>query len=159
MMNRWRSRLLALLILLTLSASYLAQADDNETGKSIRLEGITVTGRALRLPESGHPYTMILVFATWCPICLGELPALEQFYERHQQQGFLLVGLSEDTDQEALQQLIQHDHLSFPILAVHNLRYSNLKDLGITPVSYLINAHGKIVWRRVGAVDELLSRQ
>lgn len=145
--------------LLFIASSCRAYADDQEAGKSIQLSGITVAGKPLRLPEAGHPYTMVLVFATWCPICLGELPTLEQFYERHRSQGFLLVGLSEDTDTQALHQLIQNDHLSFPIVLRHGqIQYSNLDDLGVTPVTYLVDERGKILWRRVGAVDDLLSR-
>lgn len=153
---QWSAPWIVLILLVCFQVAYA----DEEAGKVIHLSGTTVNGEAMVLPSTGHPYTMVLVFATWCPICLGELPALEKFYEQHRRQGFLLVGLSEDTDSQALQQLITRDHLSFPILQRlgQQIVQNNLEDLGVTPVTYLVDSKGRISWRRVGAVDDLLSR-
>ncbi|HEY5995893.1 MAG TPA: TlpA disulfide reductase family protein, partial [Candidatus Deferrimicrobiaceae bacterium] len=46
---------------------------------------------------TGKP-AVINFFATWCPPCRGEIPGFVEIYEKYKSQGFVMVGISVDTD-------------------------------------------------------------
>jgi peroxiredoxin len=54
----------------------------------------TFDGRQLTLSGlKGHP-VLVNFFASWCTQCAHELPFMEQSYQRHQADGFVIVGVN-----------------------------------------------------------------
>ncbi len=54
----------------------------------------TFDGRQLTLSGfKGHP-VLINFFASWCTQCAHELPFMEESYQRHQANGFVIVGVN-----------------------------------------------------------------
>ena len=45
----------------------------------------------------GYKVTMVNVWATWCPPCKEELPALAQLNEEYKDAGFQVIGIAYDT--------------------------------------------------------------
>jgi cytochrome c biogenesis protein CcmG, thiol:disulfide interchange protein DsbE len=55
---------------------------------------MTFDGRQLTLSGlKGHP-VLVNFFASWCTQCARELPFMEQSYQRHQADGFTVVGVN-----------------------------------------------------------------
>lgn len=153
--------LLTMLFMLGVQYPGSAYADppDDEQGLLIQLSGTSVQGTKITLPDTHHPYTLIVLWATWCPICLSEMPAFNAFYARHQKEGLLLLGLNVDTDPVQLQHYLQQHAVLFPIIQRDkNGERDSLHHLGVTPVNYLVGADGRIRWRRVGPLDDILNQ-
>jgi peroxiredoxin len=109
------------------------------------LDGGTVNLSQLR----GKP-TVINFWATWCPPCRRELPALQAAFDRYGDQiGFVAVDVKESRDQVA--PFVRELGLTFPIAfdvdgSISNVTY---KVRGI-PTTVFVDSNGVIVARHVG---------
>ncbi len=66
-----------------------------------------VDGRAVDFTELRGRVILIDYWATWCPDCLRALPQVLASYRKYHDQGFEVVGISLDNDQEALQSFLK----------------------------------------------------
>ncbi len=53
-------------------------------------------GLSFRLSEQRGKVVLVNFWATWCPPCLEEMPAMERLWRRHKDAGFVLVAISLD---------------------------------------------------------------
>ncbi len=61
-----------------------------------------VTGKPLSLAEYKGKVVLIDFWATWCPPCQAELPNLLRTYSKYHAQGFEIIGVSLDDNQQKL---------------------------------------------------------
>ena len=54
----------------------------------------------LSLEDLRGKVVLLNVWATWCPPCREEIPALQKLHERHSAQGLEVVGVSVDAQGE-----------------------------------------------------------
>ena len=92
-------------------------------------------------------------WATWCKPCVEETPSLEQFAEKMRDRGVIVLSVSVDEDQKALQDFIQRNHLSYPVgrdpdrsLAA---RYGTFQ----FPETYILDRRGLVAERVANATD------
>ncbi|MDM8521522.1 redoxin domain-containing protein [Anaerolineales bacterium HSG6] len=122
------------------------------------LDGETITLSAGR----GKP-TLINFWASWCPPCRRELPALQAAYETYGDTrtanghtiNFIAVDVKED--QATVSDFAQQLDLTFPIVLDSSGSVSNL-DYRVSglPTTIFLDANGVIVQRHVGPLDETL---
>ena len=115
------------------------------------LDGETITLSAGR----GKP-TLINFWASWCPPCRQELPALQAAYETYGDKiNFIAVDVKED--QATVSDFAQQLDLTFPIVLDSSGSVSNL-DYRVSglPTTIFLDANGVIVQRHVGPLDEAL---
>jgi len=96
--------------------------------------------------------TLVVNFwASWCPPCRKEMPALQGLDDAMDRQHFRVIGVSVDEDKNLMREfLIQHQihfdnfhdadrHLAFELLGIRNY-----------PETFIISPEGLIVMRIVG---------
>lgn len=122
----------------------------------------TFEGHQLTLSSfEGRPI-LVNFFASWCTQCARELPFMEQAYERHQSDGFVIVGVNglENGDGVAF---YRRFGLTFP--AVYDPgnpgRISRAYDVTSSlPVSVFIDKSGRVDLIQLGALTpDLLERE
>lgn len=92
-------------------------------------------------------------WATWCPSCVTEMPALESLHIRHKERGFTVVGVSVDQDgRKVVVPFVVSRRLSFPFLLANSRTERDYGVYGL-PASFLIDAQGVMRRRYVGEVD------
>jgi len=86
-------------------------------------------------------------WATWCPVCVAELPGVIATYQKYHNDGFEIIGINLDTDRAKLDTFLrQHDGMSWP-------QDFNAADLAakygadLLPFTLLIGPTGKIIAR------------
>ena len=101
----------------------------------------------------GHP-VVLNFWASWCPPCKSEAPALERDWLRYRSRGVRFVGVDYHDLSSQARLFISVHGLTFPILEdgsgdVTTGRY------GITqaPETYVLNANGKIVAHLAGPIN------
>jgi peroxiredoxin len=72
-----------------------------------------VDGKPLSL--AGHKGKVVLIdfWATWCPPCVAELPNVLKTYKEYHNQGFEIVGVSLDNDQQKLDNFLKEKGITW----------------------------------------------
>jgi cytochrome c biogenesis protein CcmG/thiol:disulfide interchange protein DsbE len=113
------------------------------------LDGAPLTLSTLR----GKP-VIINFWATWCPPCRRELPALQAAFETYQDQiGFVAVDVKESPDKVVA--FVDELGLTFPVVTDEAGQVSDVAyEVRGIPTTFFVDANGVIVTRHVGPLDE-----
>jgi len=93
---------------------------------------------------------MINFWATWCPPCRREIPALMKLYKDYRDQGFVIVGIALDEKQNVID-YIDPMGVDYPVLIGDQegiaLTQAYGNRLGVLPYTVVIDRQGRIVSR------------
>jgi peroxiredoxin len=110
-------------------------------------------GKTVSLADYLGQVVLVNNWATWCPPCKAEMPTLQAFYEDHQQQNFIIVGIEAGEPAPDVAQFVREHGLTFPIWpdmgqkSILAFRNQNL------PNSYVIDRTGKVRLAWTGAIS------
>ena len=91
-------------------------------------------------------------WATSCPPCIAELPNLKALYEKHKDEGFEILGLSADEDEDKLAAFVAAEGMSWKqVYLGERLReFASLyKFHGMVPSMFLVDRQGVLRLRDV----------
>ena len=100
-----------------------------------------------------HGKVVLLNFwATWCPPCRREMPALEQLYQQLGEQGLVVLAINqwEDPDHVFAYTGELNVFPSFPILFDPDSSVSEEYGVKGLPTSFLLDQDGQVRYRAVG---------
>ncbi len=115
----------------------------------------TLEGHTVRLSElRGQKVVLINFWATWCPPCRIEMPAMQQIYSEYKAKGLEILAVNIEPDaQEEIRDFVKELRLTFPILLDPDMKITrNFRLIGL-PVSILIDRQGVIRAKIVGYHD------
>ena len=114
-------------------------------------EFVDIQGTTHRLQDYADRVVVVNFWATWCPPCIRELPALERLQQHLADVGgvVLTVNFGEDAEDIAvfLQRVIA---LELPVLLDPAMTAASPWRLRGIPTSYIINPQGQIVFTVLG---------
>lgn len=103
------------------------------------------------LANDGRPVFLNL-WASWCPPCRAEMPAIDAASQRHP--NVLFIGIAVQDDPVAAEEFAAEVGVSYPLgIDERDLVDSAFGPLGL-PTSYLISGEGVILTEVIGEVDE-----
>lgn len=104
-------------------------------------DGATFTLSNLR----GQP-VLVNLWATWCPPCRAEMPAIQKLYDEYKDQGFvvLAVNMTYQDNPSAVAPFMQNNGLNFPILLEETGKVAEKYELRSLPSSFFIDRNGII---------------
>jgi thiol-disulfide isomerase/thioredoxin len=96
-------------------------------------------------------------WASWCPPCVEEMPALDRIAQEYASKNVLIVGIGIDSPSN-IREFLQKTPVSYPIV-LGGLEGSNLsKQMGNTqgalPYTVVINPKGKSIYTKLGKISE-----
>jgi peroxiredoxin len=98
--------------------------------------------------------TVLLDFwASWCPPCRREMPALQKLYGAFKDRGLEIVAVSIDTTRSDVAEFATTQGLTFPILLDLDHVAARMYRVAGIPTHYLIDRGGVIRVRAVGGQD------
>ena len=91
-------------------------------------------------------------WATWCPPCRHEMPAMERLYQRFRERGFVVLAINqwEDPDHVFAYTGALDVFPSFPILFDPKSSVSQEYGVKGLPTSFVIDRKGRLVYRAIG---------
>lgn len=125
---------------------------ENEIAPDFSVAGLD--DAALTLSSFRGKPVLINFWATWCPPCRRELPALQAVYEKYGDQiGFMAVDVKESPTVVA--SFVQQLGLTFPIGfdETGEVSHTAYQVRGL-PTTILVDARGVVAKRHVGPLDE-----
>jgi thiol-disulfide isomerase/thioredoxin len=98
---------------------------------------------------------LVNLWATWCPPCKQEMPALESFYRKYKDDGFVIVAINDGDPSQDVVQFVKEYGLSFPVWLdpTYIATEQAFKTLNL-PSSFVIDRKGTIVLSWVGGIDK-----
>jgi peroxiredoxin len=129
----------------------MAPASVNYPAPEIEL--VDLGGKPVSLAGLSGQVVLVNNWATWCPPCRAEMPALEAYYREHKDHGFTIVGINSGDSQDQVADFRGEYDLTFPLWldpAGYALRAFQNNAL---PSSYLIDQNGmvRLIW--MGAIN------
>jgi peroxiredoxin len=107
-------------------------------------------GGKVRLTEQRGKVVMINFWATWCPPCLEEMPAMERLYRQQKDAGFTLIAVSVDADPKKVAPFVAQHKLTFPIGLDPRMEMANSYGVRALPSSYIVGRDGRLAALAIG---------
>ncbi len=112
-----------------------------------------LSGDTLSLNDYRGKPILINFWASWCPPCRSELPALQAAYTKYGNDiGFVAVDVKENRDTVAA--FIDDMGLTFPVALDAEGQIAQLYEIRGTPTTVFVAADGTVTARHVGPLDE-----
>jgi peroxiredoxin len=109
-----------------------------------------VGGSAFRLADQRGKTVLINFWATWCPPCREEMPALERLYRQHKDQGLVLIAVSIDADAKVVPPYVKASKLTFPIALDPKAEVANKYGVRALPSSFVVDRQGTMTALALG---------
>lgn len=114
----------------------------------------TVDGRTVSLSEHlGKDVVLINFWATWCTPCAYELPHLQALWDKHKDDGLVILAVAMDGPETiaSVAPFVRRHALGFPVLLDEETRAVSLYNpQRAAPFNVIIDRSGRIVSAREG---------
>jgi peroxiredoxin len=123
--------------------SHAAHARDADEGKPApAFETTTIDGTKLSLAGMAGKVVVINYWATWCPPCREEMPALESYFREHQSEGLamLAVSMDEPTDLAKVREVMKA--YTFQAAMASSTTARGYGRIWRIPLTFVIDRHG-----------------
>ena len=124
-----------------------AKAAPDEALVGINSGDATIYGLA------GEKPLFLNFWATWCPPCVGEMPAIEAMYKKYGDR-LNFAAVSFDNSAADAQKMIAERGMTVPVYACDQDKMSSDYSIDAIPRSILIGKDGTIIAEHVGGMSE-----
>ncbi len=112
-----------------------------------------LSGRPLRLDQFRGRVVLLNFWATWCGPCIEEIPVFSRWQRQYGAGGLQVIGVSMDDDEAAVKRFLAKHAVPYPILMGDAKLGKSFGGIYGLPQSFLIDAQGRIVSRKVGELN------
>lgn len=107
-----------------------------------------VNGDDFKISQLKGKVVLIDFWATWCAPCVATIPDLKKYYDKYNQGGFEVVGISLDRDINPLKSYINKNniqwYISFSGKAWGKDDTANLYGVNMIPTTFLVDKAGRL---------------
>jgi peroxiredoxin len=115
----------------------------------------TLEGKRITLESLRGKVVLVNFWATSCPGCIKEMPAMMQTYQQYKNKGFeiIAVAMSYDPPNYVLS-FAQTRQLPFPVaLDVDGAHARAFGNVQLTPTSFIVGKDGSVLEQKIGDLD------
>lgn len=112
------------------------------------------------LAEYRGQVVLVNLWATWCPPCKDEMPTLRSFYNKHKEQGFMVVAINDGDPTKDVLKFVKDYKLTFPVWLdpTYSATEHAFKSLNL-PTSFVIDRNGVVQLQWVGGISRKMLDQ
>jgi peroxiredoxin len=104
-----------------------------------------VDGRTDALDRYRGSVVVMNLWATWCPPCREEIPALQQFYVQNKAKGVVVLGVDQGESAQAAGTFAREHGVTFPILLDSDQQYGRSYAAIGLPTTVIIDRRGHVL--------------
>jgi peroxiredoxin len=104
----------------------------------------TPDGTRVVLSELRGQVALINVWATWCPPCRAEMPAIQAAFEQYRDQGFTVLAINMQERPEYVTAFMAERGLTFPTPLDADGRVSVAYQARVVPSSFFVDRRGVV---------------
>ena len=151
----WGVLCLAVALLIAFAMPSYRQGEASVAGKAAQDFALTFEGKPAHLSDLRGKVVVLNFWATWCPPCVEETPALNRLQKHLEPRNGIVLGVAADEDPAAFQEFLGKYGVSFPTYrdpATKDNRSAIALSYGTSmyPDTYVIDRHGRIARKFMG---------
>lgn len=140
-------------LFLTAGAPSPWEADEIVGGKAPDFILKDTAARTVSLSSLKGKVVLLNFWATWCPPCREEMPALNKLYKEYKDKGLVVIAVSTDRKAEYVKDYLGKYPVNFPVLMDPDIKVSRQYRVFSMPTSFLLDKNGIIIKRYLGEED------
>lgn len=114
----------------------------------------SIDGVEYTLSEFKGQVVIIDFWATWCPPCRNSIPVFIKLYQKYHEQGFTILGISLDNDEQDLRDYSKQMKIPYPVL-IGNKEIAKTYQVSGIPKTIFLDKQGTVRKTQVGFAPEL----
>jgi peroxiredoxin len=107
-------------------------------------------GESFRLSEQRGKVVIVNFWATWCPPCREEMPAMERLYRQHKNNGLVMLAVSVDADPKVVTPFVKEHRLSFTIGLDSRMEVADAYGVRALPSTFIVDRQGNLAALALG---------
>jgi peroxiredoxin len=117
-------------------------------------------GLSVSLSDFEGKVVLLDFWATWCPPCKASIPNMNKLYEKYNEKGFEIIGVSVDNirniqDQAKVKNFVKRYSMKYSVVYVENSMRQKYGGIPSVPTVFIINRQGEVVSKYTGYSPEL----
>jgi len=137
-------------LLLLVASPYSRQGEGSIVGNPANDFSFELNGKPAHLSDLRGKVVVLNFWATWCPPCVEEMPALSRLHQQIIASGGLVLGISVDDDEAKFQKFLQDHQIAFPNYRDASKNIPASYGSFMFPETYIIDRDGKIARKIIG---------
>jgi thiol-disulfide isomerase/thioredoxin len=131
------------------------QGEPSLRGRPAKDFALTLDGKPTRLSDLRGKVVVLNFWASWCPPCRDEAPALNQLQRRIAPSGGVVLGVNAGVDdsQAGYEDFLKTYNIDFPTYLDLSKRIALSYGTTVYPETYVINRKGRIDRKIIGPQD------
>lgn len=109
-----------------------------------KLELTNLAGETESLADYRGEVVMVNLWATWCPPCVAEIPMLQEYYDDHRADGFVMLGIDSQEKLEPVEKYIIATGVKYPIWIDEAGEAGKAFNSFSLPASFVIDREGTV---------------
>lgn len=153
-LKKWTPSPLTLILLgLIVWLWFRPPADVSEENRPVSAWAVTLPdGRALSSDSLNGKVVLVNFWATWCPYCRKEKPAIDAFWRDYRDRGFEVISISIDDPAEKIAAWMQDKDYAFMAAPTNASVTAAFGNIASVPTSFIVDTNGHIRHKIAGQV-------
>ena len=119
-------------------------------GPAANFQAETPEGKPISLGEYKGKIVILTFWATWCEPCKKEMPEIQAAYEKHKEDGLVVLAVNFGEKGEVADAFVKKMGLTFPIVVDRRANIAERYGVVSLPVTFFIDPNGIIRERVFG---------
>ena len=110
----------------------------------------SLNGSSARLSDQRGKIVVLNFWATWCPPCKAEMPAIEKLWSKTKDKAFTIMGISIGEEPDTVKSFIARQGYSYPIFVDPSGDLGSEFGARSIPTTYILDKSGAAIAGKVG---------
>ena len=111
-----------------------------------------LAGKVTTMDDLKGKVVLVNFWATWCPPCRAEIPALIKLQEQHRDR-LQIIGISEDDEIEDVHEFVKKAGINYPVVMATPELIAAYGGVVALPTTFVVDTEGRIVQRHLGLLN------